>query len=130
MSVLIVDDEDFVRNLLLEALSGAHDCVAVASAEEALALLARREFDVTLTDVSLPGMSGLELAARLYEQYPDVRVIVMSGAPVDASSGWSTLDVFAYLIKPFGMAEVLRCVAEAKAENMNAGRRRSSWKAV
>ena len=125
MSILIVDDEDFVRNLLLETLSGAHDCVAVASAEEALAQLARREFEVVLTDVSLPGMSGLDLAARLYDRHPEVRVVVMSGAPVDASSGWSTLDVFAYLIKPFGVAEVLRCVEEAETGHCRSGRQRA-----
>ncbi|MDT7604574.1 MAG: hypothetical protein QOF61_2571 [Acidobacteriota bacterium] len=113
MSVLIVEDEAPVRELLREVLSSHYTCADVETAEAALALLSERKFDVLLTDVSLPGMSGVQLVRRVYALYPDVCVIVMSGAPVEASHRWGTFDVYAYLLKPLDLSEVERCVAEA-----------------
>jgi DNA-binding NtrC family response regulator len=119
MSVLIVEDEAPVRALLLEVLSTHHPCVAVETAEEALVLLSKQKFDVLLTDISLPGMSGVQLVRRVYDLHPNVCVIVMSGAPVEASHGWSALGVYAYLLKPLDLSEVERCVAGAMQLSLN-----------
>src|SRR5215216_5041858 len=58
--VLLVDDEESIRDVLCEALRG-HACDAASSAEQALALLGENPYDVVVTDISLPGMSGVEL---------------------------------------------------------------------
>jgi DNA-binding NtrC family response regulator len=113
VSVLIVEDEAPIRELLREVLSSTYTCAAVPTAEESLALLARQKFDVLLTDVTLPGASGLELVGRVYVLYPEVCVVVMSGAPPDGSHGWGALGVFAYLMKPLDLSEVERYVARA-----------------
>jgi DNA-binding NtrC family response regulator len=62
-----------------------HTATAVTAAEPALARLAEQRFDAVMTDVSLPGMSGIDLAKELVKQYP--------GLPVVISSGYGSFDV-------------------------------------
>lgn len=56
-----------------------HEVVAVADAELAVAEVARRSFDAVMTDVSLPGMSGIDLAKELIKQFPKLPVVIASG---------------------------------------------------
>ena len=61
-AVLVVDDEEGVRSFVADALSRAdHDVRAAASGEEALAVLHEDSFALVITDLKMPGMSGLEL---------------------------------------------------------------------
>ena len=113
MSVLIVGDDDQVRGLVAGVLSETYECVAVATAEEALALLARRPFRVVLADVNLPGLGGLGLVKRMYSLHPGVRIVVMSGDPLDGADRWSSYGVRAYLMKPLDLAELERVVGAA-----------------
>ncbi len=84
--LLLVEDEPSIRDGLAEILSLlGHDVTAVASAEEALA--AEGSYDLLLTDLSLPGMSGAELAERLRAHQPALAVVMMSGY---APAGWGT----------------------------------------
>ena len=115
-SLLIVEDDADLRYLLRGALAPTYFCVAVATAEEALESLAEQRFDVILTDVLLPGISGLELVRNLSRLHPGVCVVVMSGAPLDSRHEWSALGVSAYLGKPFLPYEVERLVARAAAQ--------------
>jgi DNA-binding NtrC family response regulator len=86
MDVLLVEDNVEVSLITVEYLTElGHQATAVAAAEPALAQLAERRFDAVMTDVSLPGMSGIDLAKELVKQYP--------GLPVVISSGYGTLDV-------------------------------------
>ncbi|MFT3800787.1 MAG: response regulator [Burkholderiaceae bacterium] len=83
MRILYVEDQDYLREtigLLLEEPD--REIVSVDSAESALlALQASREnrFDLLITDVSLPGVSGIELARRARQQLPRLWVVLMSG---------------------------------------------------
>jgi PAS domain S-box-containing protein len=83
--VLIVDDEASVLSALHRALSGRHEVVVLQSGRSALDLLSRdADFDVVLTDVSLPDLSGLELRAALATRAPALAervVFMLSGAP-------------------------------------------------
>jgi CheY-like chemotaxis protein len=78
--VLLVEDNDevgeFAEQLLAEL---GHAAVRVRSGEEALALAMRERFDAVFTDVVMPGMSGLDLAARLGEAHPALPVILTTG---------------------------------------------------
>jgi len=79
--VLIVDDHPFLRLGLSEALShepGLCVCGAVGTAEEALAAVEKLRPDLVLTDLSLPGKSGLELIKDLASLYPSLPVIAFS----------------------------------------------------
>ena len=79
--ILIVDDEEEVREILAETLEDFGYVVATAaSGEEALpALLGDHEIELVITDVRMPGMSGLELAEEIRRQRPEVKVVLISG---------------------------------------------------
>ena len=60
--ILVVDDDALIRNTLSELLAHEHKCQTAETAESALAKLEAGSFDVVLTDISMPGLSGLEAA--------------------------------------------------------------------
>ena len=75
--ILIIDDVEQIRRLLAEVLS-QHDCVLAASAEEALDLLKTNTFDVVLSDINMPGISGIDLVPQILERSPDTVVVMVS----------------------------------------------------
>jgi two-component system, cell cycle sensor histidine kinase and response regulator CckA len=87
-----------------------------ADAEQALPLLEDEPFDLLLTDVVMPGMSGAELAALAQDRRPDLRVVLMSGHTEDVilREGVREGDV-GFVQKPFSQESLLRAVALALA---------------
>lgn len=79
-SILIIDDEQQIRSLLYKLLSVDHDCVVADSAEGALNVLAKNTFDLVLSDINMPGISGLDLIPKILERSPDTVVVMISGA--------------------------------------------------
>jgi DNA-binding NtrC family response regulator len=80
MDILLVEDSAEVSLITVEYLMElGHRVVAVADAELALQRVAERKFDTVMTDVSLPGMSGIELAKELVKTYPTLPVVISSG---------------------------------------------------
>ena len=77
--ILVVDDDDVIRETLCELLSQAHTCQTADTAEQALAKLEAQPFDVVLTDISMPGLNGMELLERVLQLYPGTPVIMVSG---------------------------------------------------
>jgi len=115
-NILVVEDEDALREVTRRILTrnGYHVAVA-ASGPEALKLAehSSEHFDLLLSDVIMPHMLGSELAVRIRELRPEIRVLYMSGyaQPVLASQG--TLDLGVTLVeKPFSEAILLRRVRE------------------
>lgn len=80
-NILVVDDDQDVRETLAETLvQFGYEVVQAASGEEALPLLESRvDIDMLITDVRMPGMSGLELAERARRRDAHLKVIVISG---------------------------------------------------
>jgi signal transduction histidine kinase/CheY-like chemotaxis protein len=108
--VMIVDDESALRELVGKYLSRhGYRVIVAANAADALAGLSSREerVDLLLTDISMPGMSGLELIDRARALKPDMRVICMSGY---AEPETMTVPEANYLKKPFGLATLGRLV--------------------
>ena len=112
-ALLLVEDDDAVRGLLVSELRAAgSDVRAAASAEEAWELRAE-PVDLLGTDVVMPGLRGPELAARLRENRPDLRVLFVSGYQDPDRTRLPTLDLRTqFLQKPFQPAELLAKVAE------------------
>ena len=82
VKILCVEDEPSLRRSLVRMLGiGGHDVMGVESAEQAIELLQANTFDLVLSDVSLPGMSGEQLRRIILERYPKLadRVLLMSG---------------------------------------------------
>jgi two-component system phosphate regulon response regulator PhoB len=111
LNVLVVEDEDAIREMLVMVLEQASLQVsAVASAEQALQSLAENRVDLLLLDWMLPGISGVELARRLKKDpgYKDLPIILLTarGEEEDKIRG---LEIGAddYVTKPFSPKELL-----------------------
>lgn len=114
LRVLLVEDEKMVRELTKRILVGAGFRVAeAADADEALQRAAAEAFDVLLTDVVLPGISGPELAARLRQKELAFRVVYMSGYPADFVESRVQLGADELLVqKPFTAAALVQAVRQ------------------
>ena len=128
--VLAVDDDPEIREQLVELLQGKHFVQEAASGEAALEWLEREaEWHVVITDISMPGLSGLELLGHIRQKLPDTPVIVLSGMsdPV-YRAGAMSMDVFKYLTKPYKLEEIEASVDSAVAyhKEILASRRRQA----
>ncbi|MFN2532708.1 MAG: response regulator [Pyrinomonadaceae bacterium] len=114
--ILVVDDDRLIRETLIDVLAINYDCQQASTAEEALGLLQEHSFDVVLTDVSMPGLSGRELLGYVLQQYPRTPVIVISGiTDQEHAQGLIKLGAFDYLLKPFRLEVVEESVRRALA---------------
>ena len=86
-SILVVDDEDFIREIICRKLSGdGFACDVAPNAEDALSKLSQGTYDCVLSDIHMPGMSGLELLKQVKLKDKDIAVILITGAPdIDAA---------------------------------------------
>jgi signal transduction histidine kinase len=114
--ILLVEDETDLRHTLYDVLSTTHDVVAVDSATAALALLEEKiePFDIVLTDLVMPRMSGRELGRRVRERWPTVRMLFMSGYDrehfVDGQPALARSEIV--LRKPFTLEELTTRIEE------------------
>ena len=112
--ILIVDDDEVIRDTLKELLSEHYVCKTAGTADEAFARLAEKPYDLVLTDISMPGISGLELLGRVLELYPKMPVIVVSGiSDQEHVQGLIKLGAFDFLLKPFRLEVVEKSVRRA-----------------
>ena len=117
MDLLLVEDKDSFRRLLSQALEGTVWTVrAVADPQEALRALEAQPFQVLVTDLRLPGMSGLELIRRARRLQPALRVVLMSafGEPKDIVEAMR-LGADDFLPKPFDLDAFLALLDRLRA---------------
>ena len=113
--ILIVDDDEMLCQLLARWLTReGSDCTTVYSGEEALAALEQTAFKLMITDLNMPGISGIELLGMIRGKHQDMISIVVSAVD-DRNIAISALelDAFAYIIKPVNKSETLINVANA-----------------
>ena len=112
--ILVVDDDEIIRGTLCELLSQEHSCQTAETAEAALVKLQAQPFDVVLTDISMPGLNGMELLDRVLKLYPATPVIMISGLS-DQEQAQSLIShgAFDYLLKPFRLEVVEDSVKRA-----------------
>jgi response regulator RpfG family c-di-GMP phosphodiesterase len=112
--ILIVDDERGINEVLLDLLSEDYDCVSASSAEEALVRLQEAEFELVISDITMPGMSGLDMLPHVKEIAPNTIVVMISGMQtVESAIGALRLGAFDYLMKPFDLRQVEAIVKRA-----------------
>lgn len=113
-AILVVDDDDAIRDTLYDLFSEDHLCHVAATAERALEWLDKDVYDVVLTDISMPGLSGVELLSLVRQNQPQTPVIIISGIQnEDHAKGMIKMGAFDYLLKPFNLEDVERSVARA-----------------
>jgi two-component system, NtrC family, response regulator AtoC len=111
--ILIADDEPGQRQFISGSLSRNHDITVAANGLEASQLLARRSFDLVITDERMPGMSGIELIRWMRENSPETPVIVLTAyGSVETAVEAIKLGAEEYLTKPLKSPDELRIVVE------------------
>jgi two-component system, cell cycle response regulator CpdR len=113
--ILYVEDNDIVREITTELLMQSHpQVVASRTAEEGLQEFKEGRFDVVITDISLPAMSGLDLARNILVLEPKMPIIVASGYFMDSSLKTLGPNVRS-IIKPFEVEQIDALIAELYA---------------
>jgi len=105
--ILVVDDELMIRTILSRALASRYQVTTATNPQEALDILATGSFDFMMTDVNMPGGSGIELAQKVQQRHPDLPVAFLA-AVIDEATQSRIEDLGAPLfIKPFDVQELL-----------------------
>ena len=119
-SILIVDDREetasMLSSLLDLSLTIEHVCHVARSGEEAIRRLEASFFHLVLTDIEMPGMSGIELCKKVYLERPNTVVVIVSGmTDIRYAIAAMRAGAFDYLVKPIDVAEFLGAVKRALA---------------
>lgn len=115
--ILVVDDEEIVRQSCQRALTDEGYTVrTVGSGRDALQACRAESFDVMLTDLRMPDMDGLDVIRAVASEFPEVRVIIITGYPSRESAEQSAkLGIFDYLEKPLSPGRLSAATAAALA---------------
>jgi DNA-binding NtrC family response regulator len=117
-TLLIVDDDNNIRETLHDLLKDSHECHTADRAEQALSYLEFETYDVVLTDIAMPGLTGREILKRIQEAHPTTPVIVISGnSEAEAAKELLDMGAFAFIAKPFKLEDVESTVVRAIARN-------------
>jgi DNA-binding NtrC family response regulator len=112
-SLLLVDDDQTLLDILVELFSGEHRCDAAATAEEGFDLLRSNGYDLVVTDISMPGLSGESLLGFIKTNSPATPVIFISGSrDRDLAQRLRVKGAACFLSKPFDLAEIRRTVEQ------------------
>ena len=113
--VLVVDDEESIRDLLTKTLALAeYDVETAADGSAALGLLRASEYDLLIADLSMPGMDGLTLIRQVRRVHAELPIIIITGFSSESSAIEAVnLGVASYLLKPFGVPDVLAAARKA-----------------
>ncbi len=130
--VLVVDDEGAIRYSVSKTLQRiGYQVDEAASGEEALEMIARHEYEVILTDIRMPGLSGVDLLKRIKDISPDGIVILMTGyASLGTAVESLRLGAHDYLIKPSSSQDIRQSVARGVERARNLKRRRALLDAI
>ena len=112
--VLIVDDEPDIREMLCDLFSMDYDCAAASSAEEALEQLHAGEFNLIVSDITMGGMSGIEMIPHALAASPETVVVMISGMQtIESAIEALRVGAFDYIMKPFDLRQVEAAVLRA-----------------
>jgi two-component system NtrC family response regulator len=116
--VLVVDDEESLRRVTqLKLQQAGYEASVAADAAAALDVLARNPQDLVITDMKMPGMSGIDLLRKVKEDYPEIIVIVVTAfGTIESAVEAMRLGAYDYLIKPIN-SEALKMVVSRALEH-------------
>jgi diguanylate cyclase (GGDEF)-like protein len=117
--ILIIDDDEQVRRVLLDLSSEVYNCREASSAEAALTVLAQESFDLVISDINMGGMSGLELVPHVHSLSPDSVVLMISGqSNIETAIEAMHVGAFDYIMKPFDIRHVEAALERALKQRL------------
>ncbi len=133
--VLLVDDDEIIRGLLKRMLKNKFICDQAADVKSAKQCLAENDYDALITDILMPGESGVELIRFARQHYRNMAVMVVSGVSrQESASEILDADVYGYIVKPFNQNQLLitldNALRRCKLENHQRQDRQSLERAV
>lgn len=118
LKIVIADDEEFIRMGLASMPWSEMEIEVSGSARngmEVLELLKEKDADILLTDIRMPGMTGIELSRRVLEVQPDIKIILLTGyGEFEYAQDAIKLGIFDYILKPSTPDGIFDCVGRAK----------------
>ncbi len=107
-SILLIDDDDSLRRVIEFSLAEVgHRVQATASGEEGLRLFEKDAFDAVITDITMPGMSGMEVLAKIHERDANLPVIMITAyGTIESAVQAMKQGAFDYITKPFNRDEL------------------------
>lgn len=113
--ILVVDDENPMRRLLEEILNeNGYCCQGAANVRDAKSLLEGQRFDLVLSDIRMPGESGLDLCRYIKIKFPYIACMLITAVDNMAIANEAiSMDIYGYIIKPITMTQLLVSVANA-----------------
>lgn len=108
-TVLVVDDEELLRELIVQILDlEGHRCLVAANGRAALDLMDDHPFDAVITDICMPELDGIALTREVLCRYGDLPIMVITGYP-DRYSAASAIQAGAreFIVKPFSSTELM-----------------------
>ena len=120
-SILVAEDDQAVRDFVSRALAYyGHNVTTVADGSAALAALAERQYDLMLTDIVMPGLDGIALAAQAAKDNPAMSVLMMTGFASEGQRAQAPQAAAERVIsKPFSLKEICTAVEEALQKRRN-----------
>lgn len=131
VDLLVVDDDNEFRGTLVSRFERhGFKVQSAANGEEALGLAARRNFDVAIFDMMMPGMSGLDLLKRFKESYPDCEIVLLTGqGTIETAVEAMKQGAFDFLQKPFPLKD-LETVAQKAVDRRRLRKENSQLKVL
>ena len=113
--ILVVDDDESLRRVLQVQLEQqGYSVTSAASAQQALSALQLRSYDLVVTDLKMPGLSGIELLKQMRSQYPETTVIILTAfGTVETAVQAMKAGAYDYLTKPVDPEEMSLVVGRA-----------------
>ncbi len=112
-SILIIDDEAVVRESLRDSLKDTHSVSIAETGEEALNLISKKDFDILIVDMRLPGKSGLDVIKEVRNINPYIRSIVITAYPsVELSVQAMKLGAVDFIVKPVHIDDLEKLIEE------------------
>jgi putative two-component system response regulator len=114
-SILVVDDEEYLRGIVARRLSrDGYDCECAGGGAEAVEAMKRRDFSLVVSDINMPDMSGIDLLREIRSSHPRTGVIMLTGVDDRTTAGEAIeIGAYGYILKPFETSELLINVANA-----------------
>ena len=116
LKILAVDDEKSIRELVAQFLGmSGFECFIASNAEEAKSILKnQKDICLIMSDIKMPGESGLDLVSYVRKEYPDIAAVMITGVnDLLVAEEALSIGVYDYIVKPFGRNELLISVANA-----------------